>query len=63
MDQVKGMCAGKPNVEITFSEAGSATSAIFESMAVGGGGGGGGGSADARVAEMEARAKAAEDER
>ena len=28
MDKVKAMCQGKPNVEITFSEAGNATSDI-----------------------------------
>ena len=40
MRQVEEICKGRDNVELTFSEAGSATSQLFENMSFGGGGGG-----------------------
>ena len=41
MRKVEEMCNGKGNVELTFSEAGNAASALFESMTISGGGGSG----------------------
>ena len=54
MRQVEEMCNGKANVELTFSEAGNAASALFESMTISGGGGGGGDSAAEESAPSQA---------
>ena len=41
MRQVEKICEGRSNVELTFSEAGNASSELFENMSISGGGGGG----------------------
>ena len=60
MRQVEKICEGRSNVELTFSEAGNASSELFVNMSIGGGGGGASAEVQAQAQAKKERAAAVE---